>query len=160
MPNPTPAQDKLNATGIDQVCEWLEQGKGQRWIARQIGCGIWPLNEWLHATAERSARVNSATLSGAEAYEEQAIAILQGARAELSAEPQISSAIVALARERAQAAWRQASVRNPNRYSDKRTVEHTGVILHRPAQQLSTAELESIAAQGQTLQLGEDGTVK
>jgi hypothetical protein len=60
---------------------------------------------------------------------------------------------VALARERAQAAWRQASGRDPRRYSDRRTTADITVTHKHDVTSLPTIELERMV---QTLQLDND----
>ena len=85
------------------------------------------LSEWLHANNERSARASAAMLAGAEVYENQAVAVLRETYAKLDCEnahPH-ASPLASLAKELAQAAWRQASVRDPRRYNSSRT-EITG----------------------------------
>jgi hypothetical protein len=156
---PTPATSRIEQIGIDQIADWIADGKGLRWIAEQIGTSAMSLSRWLSADVIRSARVSEAQIVGADMFEHQAIEHLQMAEQAIRAEPQISSAIVALARERAQAAWRQASVRDPRRYSDKRTSDVNVNITH-DVRQISTQELERLVAQQRdTLQLGHDGEV-
>ena len=120
MPHATPALDKINAVGLDQLCDWFANGRSQTDIARELGINQSHLSHWISADPTRSARVNMCRELGAEAYELQALDILETARQEIRDDPQISAAIVALARERAQTCWRMASVRDPRRYSDKR----------------------------------------
>lgn len=150
---PSPAQDKIAAMGLEAIIEELEQGASVSQIAKNLGVGIGRLHEWLHKP-ERSARVVSAMQAGAEAYEARAVDILEEARQEIRDDPGISGSIVALARERAQAAWRQASVRDPRRYSDKRTLD-VAVTHKHDVRELSTAELERLVASERTLTLDE-----
>lgn len=151
-------RDKLEAIGIDWVCEQLEDGRSQREIAKQVGVNVMTMNDWLHSTPLQSARARAAMEAGAEAHESRAIAILEEAREEIRADPQLAGSITMLARERAQAAWRQASVRSP-RYSDRRSVDIAVTHKH-DVQQISTQELERLVdMQRQTLQLEDDGSV-
>ena len=155
----TPAADKIEQIGLEQIADWIADGKGLRWIGNQIGVTAMTLSRWINADMLRSARIAEAQIVGADAFEYEAISHLERAEQAIRDEPQISSAIVALARERAQAAWRQASVRDPRRYSDKRTSDINVSITHDYAS-LPTDQLERLVAQqAQTLQLESDGTV-
>jgi hypothetical protein len=152
----SPATATLDAIGIDQVAEWIADGKGFRWIAQQAGCTAMTVSRWLRADMVRFARSEEAHLVGADSFEHQAVSILDAAEAAIRADPQIAGAIVGLAKERAQAAWRQASVRDPRRYSDRRTTDIA--ITVSDTRTIPTAELERLVAQ-QTLELAPDGTV-
>lgn len=126
----SPARDKIEAAGLDWVCEQLEQGKGQVAIAKEIGVSTMSLNDWLRSDPVKSARARDATIVGAESYESQADQLLSAASGEIREEENrgIASAIVALAKERAQVAWRRAAVRDPRRYDSRRTTtEITGL---------------------------------
>jgi hypothetical protein len=114
------------------------------------------VSRWLRADMVRFARSEEAHLVGADSFEHQAVSILDAAEAAIRADPQIAGAIVGLAKERAQAAWRQASVRDPRRYSDRRTTDIA--ITVSDTRTIPTAELERLVAQ-QTLELAPDGTV-
>jgi hypothetical protein len=120
MPVTPVARNKIDAIGIDQITDWISDGKGLRWIADQIGTTAMSVSRWVNADPLRSARVTEAQIVGADAFEHEAVGHLERAEQAIRDDPQIASAIVALARERAQACWRQASVRDPRRYSDKR----------------------------------------
>ena len=127
MATPPTARNKIEAAGIGWVCSQLEAGIGQRAIATTLGVSTGGLCEWLRATNERSARATEAMIAGAEVYENQAVAVLRETYAKLDCEnahPH-ASPLASLAKELAQAAWRQASVRDPRRYNSSRT-EITG----------------------------------
>lgn len=157
MPIASPSQDKIvQAGGLEWVCQQLEDGHSQRDIAKGLGISVMVLNDWLHASPLQSVRARAAMEAGAEAHESRAVAILEAARQEIRDDPQIAGSITALARERAQAAWRQASVRSP-RYNDKRSTTLDVTITHAAAA-LSTQDLERIASQALTLL--PDGTVE
>lgn len=149
----TGATAVIEALGIDVILAWLETGASEREIARTIGCSGTILRAWLRAHSQ-SARVRDARCIGAEAWEEQAIAVLKAARVDAAANPLIASSIVALAREEAQACWRKAAVRDPDRYEASRnrgTAVQVNVGLNGqplPARRTSTAELERIVAEG------------
>jgi hypothetical protein len=147
----TPARDALEAIGIEQVATWLAQGHGLHRIAAQVGCDPMQVSRWINGDALRSARAEEARVVAAEGFEANAIAVLEEARQEILDRPDISGSIVALARERAQASWRQASVRD-RRYREQRTADVT--VTHRhDVRELSTAELERLVASEQTLLL-------
>jgi hypothetical protein len=150
MPRTTPALDKINAVGLDQLCDWFADGRSQTDIARELGINQSHLSHWIAADPTRSARVNMCRELGAEVYEEQAWAELD-IKAEMYANPQLASSLVQLARERAQSCWRRASVRSP-KYSDKRTSEVNVNVRHDIAS-IPTIELERMV---QTLHLDND----
>jgi hypothetical protein len=137
------------------VLDRIGKGEPQVTIAEDIGVSLMALNDWLHADDVTFARAQAAMLSGAEAHERRAIAILEEAQAQIRDEPQLASAIVALAKERAQAAWRQASVRDPRRYSERRTIagdpdNPIGLRVSKQPEQLTDAELVQFIAAHQT----------
>ena len=113
------AQERCEAFGEDAIIEALENGDSLLTIAKRIPSGVATLHNWLHSDPERSARVQAAMQAGAMHYEEQALQELD-IRSDLLVNPQIAGPLVNLAKERAQAAWRMASVRDPKRYSDRR----------------------------------------
>jgi transcriptional regulator with XRE-family HTH domain len=162
MAPPALARQKIDARGIDWVCEQLEDGRSQRDIAKELGVGTMSLNAWLHDNPVHSARVLASMQAGAEAFEAEAVRILTDTYDKLDTDqphPHASS-LATLARERAQAAWRQASVRDPRRYSDRRAVD-TNITITHDTRQISTAELERLVMQQRdTLQLADDGTVE
>ena len=157
MAPPPIARNKIEAAGIDWVLEQLEHGKGRSEIAAELGVSNGGLSEWLRADDDRSARVDAALIAGAEAYENQAVSVLRETYAKLeeagTPHPH-ASPLASLAKELAQAAWRQAAVRDPRRYNSSRT-EITGAgggplqVQAVPARALTSAELMQIAAAGQ-----------
>jgi transcriptional regulator with XRE-family HTH domain len=153
MAPPPVARNKIEARGIDWVCQQLEDGRSQRDIAKELGVDTMSLNRYLHDNPLHSARVLFSMEAGAQAFEAEAVRILDDARQEIRDDPGISGSIVALARERAQAAWRQASVRDPRRYSDRRTTADITVTHKHDVASLPTIELERMV---QTLQLDND----
>ncbi len=151
-------RQKLEQVGIDWVLELLSEGQSLRQIAQQIGVNWMTLHDWLHSTPLQSARATAAKLAGAEAHEMRAVQILEEARREIEENPELANPIVTLARERSQAAWRQAGLRD-RRFSDAKSAELT--VTHRhDVTEISTADLERLVAQQRdTLQLEADGTV-
>ena len=146
-----------HAGGIEWCLDQLEDGRSLRSIAQELGIATMSLYDHLHDNPVQSARVQSALKLGAESHELRAIQILEDAREEIRDNPAISGSIVALARERAQAAWRQAGVRD-RKYTDQRSQQIDVRVTHDVAQ-LPTAELERLVSQHATLQLEADGTV-
>lgn len=141
----------LDALGLDVILGWLENGDSIHAIARRCGCSIGSLRNWAARDATRSARLRDARVAGAEWWEHRAIEVLHAARVDAAANPLISSAIVALAREEAQACWRCAAVRDPERYDTRRS-ERVAININQDsgqsARSLSTVELERIASSG------------
>jgi transposase-like protein len=152
-------RQKLEAIGIDAVCDMLAEGHSLRTVSRELGVNWMTLHDWLHSTPLQSARTSAAIKMGAEAHEERAVRILEDARQEIADTPELANPIVTLARERAQAAWRQAGLRD-RRFSDAKSAELTVTHKH-DIQSISTPDLERLVAQQRdTLQLLPDGTVE
>jgi transposase len=152
------ASDKLNQIGLDTICDMLAEGQSLRTVARQLGVNWMTMHDWLHRTPLQSARATAAIKAGAEAHEERAVQILEEARDEIRDNPELAGSITMLARERSQAAWRQAGLRD-RRFSDAKASEISVNITH-DARQISTEQLEQLVArQAQTLQLEADGSV-
>jgi transposase len=151
--------DRLNAIGIDAICDMLSEGQSLRVVAKELGVNWMSMYDWLHRTPLQSARATAAIKAGAEAHEERAVAILEEAREEIKMFPELAGSITMLARERSQAAWRQAGLRD-RRFSDAKSAELTVTHKH-DIQSLSTPDLERLVAQQQAaLNLLPDGTVQ
>ena len=151
--------DRLNAIGIDAICDMLSEGQSLRAVAKELGVNWMTMHDWLHRTPLQSARATAAIKAGAEAHEERAVAILEEAREEIKEYPELAGSITMLARERSQAAWRQAGLRD-RRFSDAKSAEMTVTLKH-DIQSISTPELERLVAQQRdTLLLLPDGTVE
>lgn len=118
-PGPTPtAQAKLDALGIDALCDKLAAGESQSQIAASLGIGEATLRDWLAADSARSARAREARRQSAQAEDELALKVLE----DLPADP--STGAVAKAREiAAHRRWR-AKVRDPESYGDRLAVAH------------------------------------
>ncbi len=122
-PAPIPHGGKtalLNALGEDLVFSWFERGESTLQIAQRLGMSTHLIWTWLQTPEERKARYRLALAAGAEHYEQDADAILQQAHRDALANPLVASALVSVARERAQGAWRRAAVRDPVRYDAAR----------------------------------------
>lgn len=121
-------------------------------IAGRLGMTIGTLRNWAAESDARTARIRQARIDGAEWWEREARRILKDAFELARSNPLIASAVVSLAKEQAQAAWRCAAVRDPQRFEAKRAAEvgvNVGVNLNTgaplPARKMSTAELHRIA---------------
>lgn len=158
---PTPAVDKIAAKGEQWVLDQIEQGYSLQKIGKMLGISTMSVYNWVHERdAILSARAHKASELAAEAFEQRAIEILDEADRAIRAEPELAAPIVTLARERAQAAWRQASVRDPRRYSDRRVSTDINLRVTHATESLPTSELERIVSQAKaTLELLPDGTV-
>ena len=162
MAPPAIARAKIEAAGIEWILEQFEDGRSFRSIASELGVNQMSLHGYLRDNPIHSARLDQAMIAGAERYEEEAIQVLRETYEKLDTdEPHPNGgALATLARERAQAAWRQASVRDPRRYSDRRTSSDVNITIKRDVTMLPTAELEALVQQQrQTLELQHDGQV-
>jgi len=107
----------LNETGIDQICEWIRDGDSYRVIAERLGIKLGAFTWWIDGTPERSHACASAREAAAQAYDEMALEVIEGA-----ADPfELSKAREMAVHYR----WR-AKAANPKRYGDKVTQETVG----------------------------------
>lgn len=70
-PDKTPARNKLEAIGIDAICDMIADTKTLSAIAKEIGVSIGTLSEWL-SSGENSARSTEARRSTAKIWDERA----------------------------------------------------------------------------------------
>lgn len=104
------AADKLNAYGVEAICQDVLNGMTLTQIARNVEVSIATFIEWRDAVPERSARVRNARTVRAELWDELAIAEIRAATDKLSMDK---------AREIAHHyRWRAAKT-NPKEYGDK-----------------------------------------
>lgn len=122
-PKSTPAQDKLNAAGIDAVCAMLRGGLSQVKIAKSIGVDSEKLHRWLAADPQRSARAREARADSARHWDDQAEKVL------MDADETVPGSI-AKARELASHYRWRAKCYLPREYGDKQEVEHSGSVDH------------------------------
>lgn len=73
------ARERLDAFGIDAVCERIGDGSSLTDIAEEVTVSIGSLLTWLKADAERSARAREARRATAQSWDEQAEAELRAA---------------------------------------------------------------------------------
>lgn len=116
---PRPAQDKLDAAGLDAICSHFKEGMGYGEISRKYGVGQARLFDWLAAVPERSARARAARSEAAASYEEQAARGIEEARDPFE---------LAKAKELAyHLRWRASKV-NPREYGEKLDVTQTTTV--------------------------------
>lgn len=108
---------RLDALGIEVICQRIECGESQAEIAASLGMPPSVLNQWLHASDERSARTREAMQASAEGWLDRGLAALVLAS---------TSEEVHRARAIEQHCARRAAIRNPARYGDRRQVQHSG----------------------------------
>lgn len=113
---------KLDAIGIDSVCERIEAGESVGAIADSLGIPKRTMWDWVDADGARSARVRASREKSAEAEDDKAEAVLAGLTAAST------PAEVARARELASHYRWRASKRNPKTYGDKLDLNHSGKI--------------------------------
>jgi hypothetical protein len=107
-------QQKLEALGVDALCQRLRGGQTLTAIAVDMDIGKTTLLDWLAADPDRSARAREARSAAAVMFDEQADQLLEGARDYFE---------LAKAKERAQhLRWRASKV-NPTAYGDKVQVD-------------------------------------
>jgi hypothetical protein len=157
MAPPAVARAKIEQAGADWCIEQIAEGRSTRDIARELGVNQMSLIGYLRDNVMLSARMDDAFKLGAARHEADAVAVLQHTYTKLDTDQPHphASALATLAKEMAQASWRQASMRDA-RYSDRRTSDVQVSITH-DVRTIPTQELERLVAQ--TLQLESDGTV-
>ena len=113
MPMPPVAQDKINAHGLDAVCNDILNGKSLREIARNLGVDIARLCRW-KAQPQHSARVSDAMAATAELWDQVAVEGIERATDTFE---------LAKAKEIAHHYRWRASKIAPKLYGDKQSVE-------------------------------------
>jgi transcriptional regulator with XRE-family HTH domain len=131
------ATAKMEAVGIEQICEWIERGDSQTEIAKRIEVSVGSLSTWLNQDqySERSARARE---KSAESWLDRGFHKLEEALDKSSGiDPSAAKAY-------AQECARRAAIRNP-RYVEKTAHQHSGV-LKVAKTDLTDEELAAIAA--------------
>jgi terminase small subunit-like protein len=113
MPMPPVAQDKINAYGLDAVCDDILNGLALRTIAKNLGVDIAQLCRW-KAQPQHSARVTEALAATAEYWDQVAVDGIAQARDAFE---------LAKARELAHHYRWRASKIAPKLYGDRQQVE-------------------------------------
>ena len=133
-PGLTPAGDKLDALGIDELCLALISGGSLSQIARDLKISTGSVINWIEADVERSARAKNARAQSAKFWDEQAETEIRQAS---------DSFELTKARELAQHfRWRAKAVA-PRDYGDKVVQEHVGA--GGGAIQLSAVDLRGLS---------------
>lgn len=104
------AREKLDAFGIDAVCEGILHPKPMHQIAEEIGVSQGSLIAWIGADVERSARAKEARTQTAQMWDEKATRVVEEA---------MDNFELAKARELAQHYRWRASKIAPRDYGDK-----------------------------------------
>lgn len=112
----TPAFDKLDAFGIEAVCDHILNGVTLLDISKTVGVDLSALIRWLDADLHRSARAREARIKAAFVWDEMAVQELRNAQrdpVEMTRAREIASHY----------RWRASKIA-PKQYGDK--VQHTG----------------------------------
>lgn len=113
------AQAKLDALGVDGLCELIGQRLSLTSIAEQHGVAVASLINWIAADSERSARVREVREAMAKVWDEQAEAEIRNATDDLSMKK---------ARELAHHFRWRAKAMAPREYGDRQQIEHSGKV--------------------------------
>lgn len=132
------AQEKLDAYGIDALCDDLLTGVSQASIAKASGVSQSALVRWIAADPERSARVREARIAAARHFDECAEQVLKDAS---------DSFGLAKARELASHYRWKASKSNPREYGDKIEIDQKTTVTDLTEEQLD-AKLARLLAAG------------
>jgi transcriptional regulator with XRE-family HTH domain len=129
--------EKLEAVGLEAICERIEAGESQAELAESLGVSPSVLSRWLNRpeNAQRSARARE---ESAESWLDRGLGKL-----ELACD-KASGIDASAARAYAQECARRAAIRNP-RYVEKTAHEHSGRLAIAKTD-LSDDELAALAA--------------
>lgn len=115
-------RNKLDALGLDAVCERIESGESITQIATSLGMLQKSMRDWIAADDTRSARVRISRELSADACDDLAVRELE------TLQPGATAAEIARARELASHYRWRASKRNPRIYGDKLDLNHSGKV--------------------------------
>lgn len=109
--------DRIEAFGIDAICERLANGVTMTAIAEEIGVTVGKLSQWIASDEEHSARAREARIHAARIWDEKALSVVEQAQDlfELQRAKELAHHY----------RWR-ASKTAPKEYGDRVTQEHTG----------------------------------
>ncbi len=109
--------ERIEAFGIEAVCERLSNGMTMTALAEEIGVTVGKLSQWIASDEEHSARAREARIHAARIWDEKALSVVEQARDlfELQRAKELAHHY----------RWR-ASKTAPKEYGDKVTQEHTG----------------------------------
>lgn len=114
------AREKLDAIGIDALCERISDGESMSSIARSLGMQLISFRDWLELDDTRFARAHKAMAVAAYAYAEQAQEAIE------AIDENASQATVARQRELASHLRWKAKMFNRSQFGDKVTQEVIG----------------------------------
>jgi hypothetical protein len=113
----SPAKAKLDALGIDAICDKIVDGKSLTAIAKNADVSIGTLLGWIEDESERSARAKEARALSARIWDDKATEGIEAASDPFE---------LSKAKEMAHHYRWRASKIAPRDYGDKLTQEHTG----------------------------------
>lgn len=109
--------ERIEAFGIEAVCERLANGVTMTAIAQEIGVTVGKLSQWIASDEEHSARAREARIHAARIWDEKALSVIEQA---------LDPFELQRAKELAHHYRWRASKTAPKEYGDKVTQEHTG----------------------------------
>ena len=109
--------DRIEAFGIEAICERLSNGVTMTAIAEEIGVTVGKLSQWIASDEEHSARAREARIHAARIWDEKALSVVEQA---------LDPFELARAKELAHHYRWRASKTAPKEYGDKVLNEHTG----------------------------------
>ena len=109
--------ERIEAFGIEAVCERLSNGTTMTAVAEEIGVTVGKLSQWIASDEEHSARAREARIHAARIWDEKALSVVEQAQDlfELQRAKELAHHY----------RWR-ASKTAPKEYGDKIQAEHTG----------------------------------
>ena len=109
--------DRIEAFGIEAICERLSNGMTMTALAEEIGVTVGKLSQSIASDEEHSARAREARIHAARIWDEKALSVVEQA---------LDPFELARAKELAHHYRWRASKTAPKEYGDKVTQEHTG----------------------------------
>ncbi len=109
--------ERIEAFGIEAVCERLSNGMTMTALAEEIGVTVGKLSQWIASDEEHSARAREARIHAARIWDEKALSVVEQA---------LDLFELQRAKELAHHYRWRASKTAPKEYGDKVTQEHTG----------------------------------
>ena len=109
--------ERIEAFGIEAVCERLSNGMTMTALAEEIGVTVGKLSQWIASDEEHSARAREARIHAARIWDEKALSVIEQA---------LDPFELQRAKELAHHYRWRASKTAPKDYGDKVTQEHTG----------------------------------
>jgi hypothetical protein len=119
MPQEPIVRDKLDALGIDALCDRIASGVSLTALAESLEISRYAMSSWIAADETRSARAREARIIAASAYADLALAAIKDAPDPFE---------LTRARELASHYRWQASKASPQEYGDKVETTHKGEV--------------------------------